>query len=58
MIVQESTGKVLGVHMGGIYSAEIIQGIGVALKAGATKEHFDDTFGIHPTSAEELVTMR
>jgi len=58
MIVQESTGIVLGVHMGGIYSAEIIQGIGVALKAGATKEHFDDTFGIHPTSAEELVTMR
>lgn len=58
MIVQESTQKVLGVHMGGIYSAEIVQGIGVALKAGATKEHFDDTFGIHPTSAEELVTMR
>lgn len=58
MIVQESTGKVLGVHMGGIYAAEIIQGIGVALKAGATKEHFDDTFGIHPTSAEELVTMK
>ena len=58
MIVQESTGKVLGVHMGGSYSAEIIQGIGVALKAGATKEHFDETFGIHPTSAEELVTMK
>ena len=37
---------------------EIIQGIGVALKAGAKKEHFDDTFGIHPTSAEEFVTMR
>ena len=58
MIIQESTNKVLGVHMGGSYAAEIIQGIGVALKAGATKEHFDDTFGIHPTSAEEFVTMR
>ena len=58
MIVQKSTQKVLAVHMGGLYAAEIIQGVGVALKCGATKEHFDDTFGIHPTSAEELVTMK
>ena len=58
MIVQESTGTVLGVHMGGFYAAEIMQGVGVALKLGAKKEDFDDTFGIHPTSAEELVTMK
>jgi glutathione reductase (NADPH) len=58
MIVQKSSDKVVGVHMGGVYGAEIMQGIGVALKSGATKEDFDDTIGIHPTSAEELVTMK
>jgi len=39
-------------------AGEIIQGIGIALKAGATKEVFDSTIGIHPTAAEEFVTMR
>jgi glutathione reductase (NADPH) len=58
MIVRVSTDEVLGVHMGGLYSGEIIQGIAVALKAGAKKEDFDKTIGIHPTSAEEFVTMR
>ncbi len=58
MIVDAETDRVLGVHMVGAEAGEIIQGIGVALKAGATKAVFDSTIGIHPTSAEELVTMR
>lgn len=58
LIVQKSTDKVLGVHMVGDYAPEIIQGFGVALKSGATKAEFDATIGIHPTSAEEFVTMR
>lgn len=58
MVIRVSTNEVLGVHMGGMYSGEIIQGIAVALKAGAKKEDFDRTIGIHPTSAEEFVTMR
>lgn len=58
MIVDADSDRVLGVHMVGAEAGEIIQGIGVALKAGATKAVFDSTIGIHPTSAEELVTMR
>ena len=58
MIVDKKTDKVLGVHMCGIDSPEILQGFGVAIKAGATKAMFNETIGIHPTSAEELVTMR
>ena len=58
MIVNQSNQKVLGVHMIGPDAGEIIQGMGVALKAGATKTHFDATVGIHPTAAEEFVTMR
>jgi len=58
MIVDCDTDKVLGVHMVGPDAGEIIQGIGVALKAGATKAVFDSTIGIHPTAAEEFVTMR
>ena len=58
MIVDAETDRVLGVHMVGPEAGEIIQGIGVALKAGATKATFDSTIGIHPTAAEELVTMR
>ena len=58
MIVHPETDIVLGVHMVGPEAGEIIQGIGIALKAGATKATFDSTIGIHPTSAEELVTMR
>ena len=58
MIVDRDTDKVLGVHMVGADAGEIIQGIGIALKAGATKATFDATIGIHPTAAEEFVTMR
>ncbi|XP_073109800.1 glutathione reductase, chloroplastic isoform X2 [Elaeis guineensis] len=58
IIVCTSTNKVLGVHMCGEDSPEIIQGIAVAVKAGLTKADFDATVGIHPTSAEEFVTMR
>ena len=58
MIVHPETDTVLGVHMVGPEAGEIVQGIGIALKAGATKATFDATIGIHPTSAEEFVTMR
>lgn len=58
MIVDAGTGKVLGAHMVGPDAPEIMQGIAVAMKAGATKSVFDSTIGIHPSSAEEFVTMR
>ena len=58
LVVDAASRKVLGAHMVGPDSPEIMQGIAVALKAGATKEVFDSTIGIHPSSAEEFVTMR
>ena len=58
MVVDQATQRVLGVHLLGDDVAEMMQGIGVALTAGATKQDFDRTIGIHPTSAEEFVTMR
>jgi len=58
LIVDAKTDRVLGVHMVGPDAGEIVQGIAVALKAGATKQVFDDTIGIHPTAAEEFVTLR
>lgn len=58
LVVDAETDKVLGCHMAGPDAGEIIQGLAVALKAGATKRTFDDTVGIHPTAAEEFVTMR
>ncbi len=58
MIVQDATDEVLGIHMVGPEAGEIIQGMAVAVKAGAKKADFDATIGIHPTSAEEFVTMR
>jgi glutathione reductase (NADPH) len=58
LVVDESTDKVLGAHMVGDHAAEIIQGVAIALKMGATKANFDATVGIHPSSAEEFVTMR
>lgn len=58
MIVQRSTDRVLGIHMVGPDAGEIIQGMSVAMVAGATKSQFDATVGIHPTAAEELVTLR
>jgi glutathione reductase (NADPH) len=58
LIVCARTRKVLGAHMLGEDAAEILQGIAVAIVAGATKEDFDRTIGIHPTAAEEFVTLR
>ncbi len=58
LIVERDTQRVLGVHMVGDDAPEIIQGFAVALKCGATKQNFDATVGIHPTAAEEFVTMR
>ena len=58
LVVHTETNKVLGAHMVGDYSGEIIQGVAIAVKMGATKADFDATVGIHPTSAEEFVTMR
>jgi len=58
LVVDSESKKVLGVHMVGPDAAEILQGFATALKCGATKEHFDKTVGIHPSSAEEFVTMR
>jgi glutathione reductase (NADPH) len=49
---------VVGVHLLGLDSDEMLQGFAVAVNMGATKRDFDDTVAIHPTSAEELVTMR
>ncbi len=58
MIVDRASQKVVGAHMVGTDAPEIIQGIAIAIKAGATKQIFDATVGIHPTAAEEFVTMR
>jgi len=58
LIVQSSSDKVIGAHMVGADAGEIVQGLAVAIKAGATKADFDNTIGIHPTAAEEFVTMR
>ncbi|MEJ6517701.1 MAG: glutathione-disulfide reductase [Pseudomonadales bacterium] len=58
IIVDRESDRVVGVHMVGAEAGEIIQGIAIAMKAGATKAVFDATVGIHPTSAEEFVTMR
>jgi glutathione reductase (NADPH) len=58
LVVDRKTDRVLGAHMVGPDAGEIIQGIAVAIKAGATKAVFDSTIGIHPTAAEEFVTMR
>lgn len=58
LVVDGNTDKVLGAHMVGEYAAEILQGVAIALNMGATKKDFDATMGIHPSSAEEFVTMR
>ncbi|MCB5160527.1 glutathione-disulfide reductase [Marinomonas algarum] len=57
LLVNNADEKVIGAHMVGDYSGEIIQGLGIAIKAGATKADFDATVGVHPTSAEEFVTF-
>jgi glutathione reductase (NADPH) len=58
LVVDAATDRVLGCHMVGPDAGEIVQGLAVALKAGATKQLFDETIGVHPTAAEEFVTMR
>jgi glutathione reductase (NADPH) len=58
LVVQNETDRVVGCHMVGPDAGEIIQGLAVALRCGATKAQFDATIGIHPTAAEEFVTMR
>ncbi len=58
LVVDTASQKVLGAHMMGPDAGEIIQGIAIALKCGATKAQFDSTIGVHPTAAEEFVTMR
>jgi len=58
LVVDQTTDKVLGCHMVGADAGEIIQGMAIALNCGATKAQFDATIGIHPTAAEEFVTMR
>ena len=58
LIVERATDRVVGAHMVGADAGEIVQGLGIALKCGATKAQFDATVGIHPTAAEEYVTMR
>ncbi len=58
LVVDADSDRVLGCHMLGDHAGEIIQGLAVALKAGATKAVFDQTLGVHPSSAEEFVTMR
>jgi glutathione reductase (NADPH) len=58
LIVDRATDKVIGCHMVGAEAGETIQGLAVALNCGATKAQFDATIGIHPTAAEEFVTMR
>jgi glutathione reductase (NADPH) len=58
LVVESATQQVVGVHIVGPDAPEIVQGFAVAVKSGLTKEQFDSTIGIHPTAAEELVTMR
>jgi len=58
MIVSRETRRVLGVHIVGEAAAEMIQMVGIAMKMGATKEDFDRTMALHPSAAEELVTMK
>ena len=57
LIVERATDRVVGAHMVGADAGEIVQGLAIALKCGATKAQFDATVGIHPTAAEEYVTM-
>jgi glutathione reductase (NADPH) len=57
LVVDAATDRVVGAHMVGSDAPEIIQGVAIAVKLGATKAQFDATVGIHPTAAEEFVTM-
>jgi glutathione reductase (NADPH) len=58
LVVDGATGKVVGAHIVGEAAGEMIQLIGIAIRMGATKADLDATMAVHPTAAEELVTMR
>jgi glutathione reductase (NADPH) len=58
LVVDAASQRVVGAHMVGPDAPEVIQGVGIAVKAGLTKAAFDQTVGIHPTAAEEFVTLR
>ena len=58
LLVDASTDRVVGCHLLDPDAGEIMQGVGIAMKCGATKAQFDQTMAIHPTAAEEIVTMR
>ena len=58
LIVDPDSDKVLGLHMMGLDAPEIVQGFAVAMNCGATKADFDRTMAVHPTAAEEFVTLR
>lgn len=58
LVVDTKSDRVVGLHMVGADAGEVVQGFAVAMRAGATKAMFDSTVGIHPTAAEEFVTMR
>lgn len=58
LVVQKTTDRILGLHMVGAEAGEVVQGFAVAIQMGATKKQFDNTIGIHPTAAEEFVTLR
>ena len=58
MIVEKGSEKILGIHIAGEGAAELIQIVAIALKKGMTKADFDQTVAVHPTLAEELVTLK
>jgi len=58
LVVDRASQRVVGAHMIGADAGEVIQGVAIAVKLGATKQQFDQTIGIHPTAAEEFVTLR
>jgi glutathione reductase (NADPH) len=58
IVVDAASDRVVGCHMLGPDAPEIVQGLAIAVKCGATKRQFDQTVGIHPSAAEEFVTMR
>jgi glutathione reductase (NADPH) len=58
LVVDGTSGRVVGCHIVGSDASEMVQVLGIAIKMGATKADFDATMAVHPTAAEELVTMR
>jgi len=58
LVVKPEDQKVIGVHLVGPEAGELIQMLGICVKAGLTKQQFDETCAVHPTMAEEIVTMR